>query len=480
MTTSSQSRIVIPPHALPSILPSVAGTNRRSTSFLFALNIQHMRRLKSPVRLFLFLALCVTQNIFAGDWRQFRGPTSDGHAQCAIPTNWSETENIKWKVPVKGKGHSSPVIADGQVWLTTAIARSLTDEEKEQKLEGNPNARMLDLAGSVSLHALCFDFYSGKLLYDVKLFDAESPEPIHFTNTYASPTPVLSEGKLLASFGTYGTAAIDTASGEVLWRNEKLHATHSNGPGSSPVLFENLLIIHFDGTDQQYIAAINVQDGSVAWRTERTGEMQQNPEFQKAYATPFLTKGANGPELISPAADWVYGYNPQNGSELWKAKYGGLGFSTVPCPVVGHGMTYICTSFMKSRLLAIKLGGRGDITDQIAWSVDKQIPQKPSILLIENELFCATDKGILTCLDALTGEEIWRARLGGNFAASPIYSEGKIYCFDQAGKTTVVAAAREYKTLAINELDSGCSASAAAVDGKLFVRTNDHLYCIAE
>lgn len=439
-----------------------------------------MRFPNSLVSSLIISCLVPLTHTLAGDWRQFRGPSADGHADCVIPTEWSETQNVKWKVPISGKGHSSPVVADDQIWFTTSFTRTLSDEERKKRLEGNPNARMLDLAGSVSLHVQCFDFESGKLLHDIQVFEADTPDPIHFTNTYASPTPVLANGTLLASFGTYGTAAIDTTSGQILWRNEKLKATHSNGPGSSPVLFENLLIIHFDGTDQQYVAAINIVDGSVAWRTDRTGKMQENPEFQKAYATPFLTQGEQGPELISPGADWVYGYNPQNGSELWKASYGGLGFSTVPVPVVGHGMTYICTSFMKSRLLAIKLGGRGDISDQVVWSVDKQIPQKPSILLVENELYCATDKGILTCLDAITGDEIWRARLGGNFAASPIYSEGKIYCFDQDGKTTVVATGREYKKLATNTLDSGCSASAAAVDGRLILRTSDHLYCIAE
>lgn len=427
----------------------------------------------------LLPALFVSNGV-AADWPRFRGPSGDGHVVSGrLPVRWSEKQHVTWKTPVPGKGHSSPIIAGGQVWLTTAITTPLSEQELEAKLAQVENPRGLELAASISLRALCFDQESGRLLHDIEVFRPQDPEPIHSTNTYASPTPVLHAGRLYVHFGSYGAACIDTQSGKVLWRNTLLKVTHQNGPGSSPVLWKDLLITHFDGTDQQFLAALHISDGTLAWRTDRSGEMHPKGDFQKAYATPTIAETEYGVELISPAANWVYGYNPANGKELWRAHYGELGFSTVPCPVVGRGMAFVCTSFMKSRLLAVKIGGRGDVTERnVVWTSDSQIPKKPSLMLVGGELYVGNDAGIITCLDVNTGEEIWRNRIGGNHSASPIFAGGLIYYFDQEGKATILRAGRKFEKVAVNELDSGCNASPAAADGALYVRTADHLYRI--
>ncbi len=201
--------------------------------------------------------------------------------------------------------------------------------------------------------------------------------------------------------------------------------------------------------------------------------------MKKAYCTPVVVETERGAELISPGAFWVYGYNPRTGSELWKANYGNSGYSTVPCPVVGHGMAYVCTSFNKSRLLAVKLGGQGDVSQtHVVWTSDSQIPKKPSLLLSGQELLCCNDTGVMTCFDALDGQELWRVRVGGNIAASPILAGGQVYLFDQEGKTTVLKAGREHIEVAVNELNEGCNASPAIVEDAFIIRTSQHLYRI--
>ena len=433
---------------------------------------------------FMLIVLCGFNSITLGaeEFPQFRGPQGQGHAEASnLPTTWSETENIAWKAAVPGKGHSSPVISGSQIWLTTAVVQELTEAEKKAKLAQIPNSNSLELVGQVSLQAVCFDRNSGQLVRTVNVFQVDSPEPIHSLNSYASPTPVLEGGRLYCHFGLYGTACVDTATGTTVWKNQTLQVNYQNGAGSSPILWGNLLIIHFDGIDHQYLAAFDKSSGEVKWKTKRTGEMNPKPEMQKAYCTPLVVADENGVQLISPAADWVYSYNPATGDELWKAKYGKLGFSTVPRPVVGHGMAFICTSYMQSVLLAVKYDGRGDVTNShIVWKSDKQIPKKPSLMLVGDELYVVSDAGIASCLDAKTGQEHWRERLTGNYSASPLMADGKIYFCDQEGKTVVIAPGKTYQKLSENTLSSGCMASPVAVDQALYLRTDTHLYRIQQ
>lgn len=430
--------------------------------------------------LILLLALQSTGTTTAQDWAEFRGPLGNGHVtDGTLAVTWSESENVTWKVDVPGRGHSSPVIADGKLWLTTAIVEEFSEQDKQDRLAKIANSQGLEIASGVSLRALCYDLVTGDQIYDIELLRPQTLEAIHKTNTYASPTPVIHDGKVLVHFGTYGSACVDAKSGEVLWKNVGLKIDHQNGPGSSPVVWNGLMIAHYDGTDAQFVAALDINDGSVVWKADRSGAMNPKPEMKKAYCTPTLVQTPRGVEMISPGADWVYGYDPQTGEELWKAAYGELGFSTVPKPVIGHGMAFICTSFMRSRLLAVKYGGDGDVTtSHIVWASDSQISKKPSLMLVDHLLFVGNDAGIITCFDAISGNELWRERIGGNFSASPIYCDGLIYFFSEEGKTTVIRASEKFDLVAANQLGDGFTASPAVSGDTLYLRSQTAVYRI--
>lgn len=414
------------------------------------------------------------------EWPQFRGPGGQGHSAAkGLPIRWSETENIVWKAALPGEGHSSPMISGNQIWVTTAITRELTPEEEKERLSKLKNPQGLKLAGELTLQAIQIDRESGKLVRTVDLFKVPNPEPKHALNSYASPTPVIAGTKLFCHFGSYGTACVDRNSGEVLWRNDSVRVDHQNGPGSSPVFADGRLVIHFDGTDRQFIAALNPDNGEILWETKRSGEMDERPDLKKAYGTPLVISTEGGAQVISPAANWVYGYDLQSGKELWKAAYGQLGFSTVPRPVVLDNKVFIATSYMQSRLLAVKLGGTGDVTaTHTAWVSDRQIPNKPSLIALNGRIYFVSDKGIARCVNAETGEDVWFERLGGDYSASPLEADGKLYFCNQEGLCTVLQAGDAYQELAKNTLDAGCMASPAVAGKSLFLRTSTHLYRI--
>jgi hypothetical protein len=263
-------------------------------------------------------------------------------------------------------------------------------------------------------------------------------------------------------------------SGKVLWTNQDLWVMHENGPGGSPIIWNDLLIFHMDGSDRQFIAALDKRTGKLAWQTRRSGEMNSNPQLKKAYGTPVVTKVHGRDIVISPAADWLYGYDPASGEELWKVKYGSLGFSIVPKPVVGDGMVYIGTSFMRPQLIAF------DITKakpEIAWACKRSVPAVSSPILVGKEIYFVSDSGgMVTCLDARTGEEQWRERIGGNHSASPLYAGGRLLFHSKEGETTSLKPGRKFKILTRNKLDGGHHASAAVSGDALFLRTDKALY----
>jgi outer membrane protein assembly factor BamB len=408
------------------------------------------------------------------EWPQFRGPDGQGHSSAqGLPNSWNEHENIVWKAAIPGRGWSSPVIAGNDIWLTTAVESPISEAEKAERLKGTTNNQPLTLAGKLSLRAICVDKRSGQVTADVELLTEERPQPTHSMNSFASPTPVLADGKLYAHFGTHGTACLDTATRKVLWTNRELSINHENGAGSSPVLWQDRLIAHCDGSDAQYIAALDTATGRIAWKTERSGKMNDEPQLKKAYGTPIVMEVGGQTTVVSPAADWLYGYEPATGRELWKVPYGMLGFSIVPRPVAGHGFVYMSTSFMQPQMLAVKLDGP---QPEIAWRFAKQMPNMCSPLLVGDELYTVSDKGIATCLDAHTGEVHWTERLPGNYAASPLAADGKIFIASRDGETTVLAPGPKFQKLGTGKLDSPILASPAAVGQALYIRTEKSLY----
>jgi outer membrane protein assembly factor BamB len=298
---------------------------------------------------------------------------------------------------------------------------------------------------------------------------------------------VIEPGRVYVTFGSPGTAAIDTRSGKTLWERRDLECNHFRGAGSSPILFRDLLIMHFDGSDRQYVVALAKQTGQTVWRTERSidfkdlgpdGKPQADGDFRKAFATPHIVIAGGAPVLVSLGSKATYGYDPLTGKELWKIEERSS-FSASTRPVAGNGLVLYPTGFNTGQLLAVRPDGRGDVTaSHVVWRVTRGVPQKPSLLLAGDLVFMIHDGGVLTCLDAKTGELVWKARLDGSFSASPVWAEGHIYFCSEDGKITVIEAGREFKVLARNELADGFMASPAIAGSALFLRTRKHLYRI--
>ena len=415
------------------------------------------------------------------DWPQWRGPTGNGRATAVtdLPITWSESEHVVWKTPIPGRGWSSPVIGAGQIWVTTAVEQEATPAERERMLASRPGNQPTAVAARVTFRAVCLDQANGRVIHDVELFSVADPQPIHAFNSYASPSPVLAPGRLFCNLGDYGAACIDTVSGDVLWKNRDLRLNHVNGPGSTPIIWHNLLIVHLDGSDVQSIAAYDLASGTVAWQTPRSGELRDEPDLRKAYSTPLIVTSGDREILISPAADWVYGYDPATGVELWRLSYGVLGYSVVPRPVAAAGLIFLSTSFNQPELLAIRLAG-SDGRPEIAWREKKAAPSTPSPLVVGDELYMISDKGVASCLDARTGRSIWTHRLGGNFSASPLFADGRILIGNRAGETFVFRPGQSFELLASNRLESGIFATPAAVGRAIYLRTEQALYRIEQ
>jgi outer membrane protein assembly factor BamB len=404
-----------------------------------------------------FVALFSIASLQAGDnWPQFRGPNGDGVSDAeTAATRWSETENIRWKVAIHDKGWSSPVVWGDQVWVTTARA-----DGKE-------------------FFAVCVDRRSGKIVHDVKVFADPKPAYCHPYNSYASPTPVVEDGRLYVHFGSHGTGCVDTATGKVLWLRRDFPCYHHRGPGSSPVVYGKLLFLLFDGFDQQYVVALDKATGKTVWKKERDIKYaEDNGDIKKAYATPSILEIAGKPQLVCPAAEATLAYDPATGDELWRVVHGGMNEATRP--VFGNGLIYLTTGHT-AQLLAVRQGGSGDVTKTgIAWKANRGVPTRPSPLVVADRLYMVSDNGIATCLHSLTGKQLWQERLGGAFCASPLYAAGRIYMSDEEGRTHVLAADSTFQSVAVNQLDAGCMASLAVAGDALFLRTKTHLYCISE
>ena len=418
-----------------------------------------------------------TPHAAPADWPEFRGPGAQGHAGPGeYPLRWSEKTNVRWKTPIDGRGWSSPVIEGNRIWLTTAIESPLSNEERKKRLEDNTGSQPLSVSGPVTMRAVGIDRTTGAIALERELLVEKEPQPVHTLNSFASPTPVIEDGRLYCHFGSHGTACLDTKSGRVVWRNDEVDIAHENGPGSSPISWGDVIIVHCDGSDDQYVVAFDKKTGDIAWKTSRSGKMNDNPQLKKAYGTPIVASVAGRPQVLSPGANWLYAYDPKSGEELWRLSYGGLGFSIVPRPVLGHGMVYFSTSFMTAEILAVRYPDAPDAKPEIAWRTKRAAPKMPSPILVGDELYFVSDKGIAACVDAKTGKEHWRERLGGNYCASPLFASGRIYFFSREGTATVIRPETAFQKIAESRLDGSFMASPAAVGGVLYLRTDKALY----
>ena len=419
-----------------------------------------------PLCLAMLVMLSEGHALAAADWPQFRGPTGDGQASVAgLPLAWSETENVKWKKDIHDAGWSTPVVMGGQVWLTTAT------------LDGH------------DFFVICLDAETGDVRFEEKVFHSDNPEPLgnaKGVNCYATPSPVVEPGRVYVHFGKFGTAGIDTSALKVLWKRDDLPCRHYRGPSSSPVLFEELLIITLDGADQQYLAALNKLTGETVWKTNRSvawndegsnDPMIKDGDRRKAHSTPLLANMDGKPQLISVGAKAGYAYEPRTGKELWRVRFDG--WSAAPVPLFDKGLAFFVTGYGKSELLAIKADGQGDVTDtHVAWRSESMIPKLASPILVGGLLYLVSDDGAVTCLEAASGKQVWRQRIGGTYHASPVCADGRIYFSSDQGKTTVIKAGRQFEGLATNSLPSGFMASPAVAGKALFLRTKTTLYRI--
>lgn len=396
----------------------------------------------------------------ADRWPEFRGPDGVGVSDATgLPISWGEQEHVRWKTPIHGKGWSSPVVWDNQLWLTTA-----TEDGKE-------------------LFVLCVDHATGKVSHDVKVFEVREPQSMgdaQSYNSYASPTPIIEAGRVYAHFGSAGTVCLDTATGKVLWTRSDLPCNHHRGAASSPVLFQTLLILTFDGFDQQYLVALDKATGETRWKQPRNIDYgTDNGDRKKAFSTPGIFTIDGQAQLVSPSAAATAAYDPATGRELWRVYHGGM--NVAARPQFGKEQFYLCTGDGPTQLLAVRPGGAGDLTkSHVNWTTVRGAPNRSTPLLLSDLLYVVGGTGVASCIETKTGSVVWQERLGGEFIASPVAAEGHVYFFNREGAGFVMAVGRQAKVLGRNQLKDGCMATPAIAGNALYVRTITHLYKIAQ
>jgi len=398
-------------------------------------------------------------------WKHFRGSNLDGIANVAsCPIRWSPDSNILWKTEIHGRGWSSPVVYNNQIWMTTA-----TEEGKE-------------------MYAVCVDFNTGEILFDIKLFTPDSIFRKHDINSFATPTPCIEKDFVYVHFGRYGTACLNILDGSIVWKRSDLSCLHIQGPGSSPILYKNLLILHLEGTDRQLITALNKSNGETVWETDRPEEIYDKlqPIGRKAYITPIIINVNGKNMMISNGSAACIAYNPDTGKEIWHIIRGED--STISMPFFEDGTVFFHTGFITSaendrfaELMAVNPAGSGDIADtNIRWRIKTPILQLSTPVIKDGLIYTIDTKSVLMCLDAQSGETIWSRRLKGKYNSSPVYAAGNIYFSSTNGETTIIKEGPELNIIAENSLDGEIWTTPAIVQNSILMRTSKFLYRIGK
>jgi len=397
------------------------------------------------------------------NWTHLRGSQLDGHSQSKnAPLNWSEASNVKWKTEIRGIAWSSPVVFDDQIWTSSA-----TKDGKE-------------------LFVVCTDFNSGKILKEIMLFKPDSVQHIHPTNSYATSTPCIEDGFVYVHYGTYGTACINTKNYEIIWTRTDLNCDHMQGAASSPILYKNMLILHIEGTDVQYVIALDKQTGKTIWKTDRPQEFYKDikPVSRKAYCTPIVVNVNGTDQLISNGSQVCVAYEAETGNPIWQVFYGDD--STVSMPLSYDGLVYVNSGWMLpesgnfyARLLAVDPTGKGDVTKtHVPWEADEDVPQISTPVIVDSLIYMVHERGDLTCLNALDGRVIWKTKLKDQFFASALYASGNIYLFSVKAKTYIIKPGLTFQLVAENQLDGMLKATPAIVRDNIILRTDKFLYRI--
>lgn len=391
---------------------------------------------------------------YAQSWPEFRGSGQQGHSNAEnVPLNWSDASpNLAWKTAIPGLGWSSPSYDKNEIWITSALA----DEGR--------------------LLAFCINSTDGSILHEIEVFKLEDLGKIHGKNSHASPTPVIDGDLVFVHFGAHGTACLNRK-GEIVWKKQFPYG-HFHGPGGSPIVYKNRLILNCDGDKEQFVIALDKATGEEIWRTKRDHILPERFTGGKmvpiGFSTPLVAEINGQIQLISNGPDHVAGYDIDSGKELWWFSYDG--YSNVPRPILSDDLLFICSGYDRPVLYAIKIGGSGDITESgLVWKMDKQAPLNPSPLVIGDELYLVNDRGIAMCLDKRTGETHWQERFGADYSASLLHVADRIYFTDEVGKTTVVKPGKTFEKLAENSVEGRTLASLTPINGAIFVRTDTHL-----
>lgn len=410
----------------------------------------------------------------AGDlpWPDKQGPTQDGRVPGEeakrLPTTWDEAsgENIAWAIDLEGFGHSTPVIGHGRLWLTAA-----TKDGRQQ-------------------FVYAIDAATGRKLHHKLLFENETPEILaNEVNTYASPSCVLEGDAVYVHFGSYGTARLDAATAEIVWQRRDLPCRHFRGPGSSPTLCGDLVVLTFDGIDQQYLMALDKRTGETVWRTDRStdyhdldpqGQPIGEGDYRKAYSTAGWTEVAGARQVVSVGSRAAFGYAAADGKELWTITHDD--FNAAARPLFIDGLAVLNTGSNGADLLGVRLDDstRGNVNEShVVWQRSKGNARLCSPTHDGRRIWMLTDNGVVYAIDPKTGEELTALRLGGSFVASPIIAGELLFCCDEEGKTCAVRATLPPEIIARNTLQEGMRASPAAADGALYLRTYTRLYKVA-
>jgi len=394
------------------------------------------------------------------DWLEFRGPDGTGHYTGApLPTAWGPDKNVAWKTPIPGAGWSSPIALRGKLILTTAVP--VGDSAKPDH----------------ELRVLCIDAASGKIDWNEQVFleKATAPRP-HQKNSHASPTPVSDGERIIVHFGHQGTAALDLT-GKVLWKNDKHPYSPVHGNGGSPILAEGNVVFACDGADKPFVLALDAKTGEQAWKADR--KSTAGKKF--AFTTAQLVEHEGKKVIVSAASDFVAGYDPKTGAEIWRAKYPGPGYSVIGRPQYSHGLVIFTTGYDSPRILAVKPSGTGDITENIVWQMAKGAPNTPTPLAVGDELYLLSDQGTLSCLDAKTGTVHWSERIkGGAYSSSPIAADGLIYLTSETGYGQVVKANKaKLEVVSESDMKEKTYASFVPSAGALYLRTEKALFKFA-
>lgn len=409
------------------------------------------------------------------NWGAWRGPLGTGVAPHANPpTEWSEDKNVRWKVEIPGLGHSTPIVWNDRVFVTTALPIGEALDPMPSRAPGNHDN--LPVTHRHEFIVLALDRANGSVVWQRTLHEALPHEQGHHTASLASNSPVTDGERLYAFYGSFGLYCLDMQ-GEVLWHKDfgRMQSLHGHGEGSSPVLAGDLLIVNWDHEGQSFVAAFDKRTGEERWKVDR--------DEVTSWATPIVTKVHGDSQLIVSGTSRVRAYDVATGDVIWEC--GGLSANVVASPVAGDGMVFAGSSYDKQALLAIRLeDAHGDITGakQVAWERHRNTPYVPSPLLYGDALyFLVHYQGVLTRLDTRTGADRPGAmRLGGiqDVYSSPLGAANRIYVTDRDGTTLVISHADAPDILARNQLDDAFSSSGAVAGDDLFLRGEKHLYCL--